>query len=51
MQGRDKDLDPVFIISQKNFLAYWLATQISHRVVDGAIWHVLLLTLIVYKDL
>lgn len=50
MQGRDKDLDVVVIISQKNFIAYWLETQSSHRVVDGAIWHVLLLTLILHSQ-
>lgn len=47
IQGRDKDLEPIFIISQKSFIAYWLETQVSHRVVDGTVWHVHLLTLLV----
>lgn len=50
MQGRDKDLALIFVISQKNFVAYWLETQISHRVVDGAVWHVHLLTLGLYSQ-
>lgn len=50
MQGRDKDLALIFIISQKNFIAYWLETQISHRVVDGAVWHVLFLTPVLYSQ-
>lgn len=50
MQGRDKDLALVFVIPQKNFVAYWLETHTSHRVVDGAIWHVHLLTLVLYSQ-
>lgn len=50
MQGRDKDLALVFVISQKNFIAYWLETQISHRAVDGTIWHVHLLPLGLYSQ-
>lgn len=46
MQGGGKDLEPIFVVPQKIVIVYWLETQISHRVVDGTISHVHLLTLL-----